>query len=345
MPVVPDQALADVPGTGQKILHLRCGDDIRGGLAEAGIRGEFGTFAYPFVHGPAPSGDDRAAFIETATGFLVETGFAESEEHTRRRLLEEFMLLDASRGMDRVCMWFEHDAYDVLCLLFLLDWYAKNSTPQELSFVCCDGHPSVTDFRGLGQLSPAALRDVGTAFAPVTPEILKLGSACWAAFTASDPRALWDIVERGTPPVPQIATALRRHIRELPDRITGLSHTEYLTLSVLRDHGDIPAGEVFRRYTNDYEPLSFMGDLGFRQCVLLPLARGAAPAIALQAGDGENWWRSTTVRLTETGAALLDDDMDWLAHAGTDRWVGGVHVVSGAPGWRFCREKERPRRS
>lgn len=345
MPVVRDEDLADVPDIGKKTLHLRCGDDIRGGLARAGFRGEFGTFAYPFVHGPAPAGDDRAAFIEIATGFLVETGFAESAEQTRRRLLEEFLLLDASLGMDHVCLWFEHDAYDVLCLLFLLDWYAKNGTPAELTFVCCDGHPSVSDFRGLGQLSPTALREVWGDFARVTPDTLRLGSECWAAYTSSNPTELWAIIERGTPPIPQIAAALRRHIRELPDRITGLSHSEYLTLCVLRDHGDLPAGQVFRRYMEEYEPLAFMGDLGFRQCVLLALARGSSPAIELRAGDGENWWRSTMVSLTGTGRGLLEGEVDWLDVARIDRWVGGAHVTSGGAGWRFCRQNERPCRT
>lgn len=346
MHVVFDDDLPPVPDAGKKTLHLRCGDDIRAGLVEAGFEGEFGTFAYPFVHGPAPAGDDRAAFIETGTRFLVETGFAGSEVETQRRLIDEFSLLDASLGMDRVSLWFEHDAYDVLCLLFLLDWYAKNGVPKELRFVCCDEHPSVEGFRGLGQLSPAALRDLWKHFAPVTPDILALGRECWAAFTASDPTALWNIVERGTPQIPQIAPALRRQVRELPDRVTGLSLTENLTLRVLHDHGDLLAGHVFRHYMLDYEPLVFMGDLGFGQCVLLPLASGPAAAISLQTGNStgnsEDWWQSTTVSLTETGRALLQGDTDWLDTGRVDRWVGGVHVTGGGHDWRYCHQSGQP---
>lgn len=336
-----DDGLPTSPDAGKKTLHLRCGDDIQGGLAEAGFAGEFGTFAYPFVHAPAPKDDDRAAFIETGTRFLVETGFAGSEVETRRRLIEEFMLLDASLGLERVCLWFEHDAYDVLCLLFLLDWYARHGAPKELAFLCCDGHPSVDDFRGLGQLSPSALRDLWRRFSPVTPDILALGQECWSAYTASDPSDMWKIADGGTPQIPQIAPALHRQLRELPDRITGLSLTEQLTLRVLREHGDLPAGQLFRRYMLDYEPLVFMGDLGFRQCVVLPLSRGAA-AINLRADAGEDWWRSTIVSLTATGQALLDGDADWLDIGSVNRWVGGVHVVSGAPAWRFDQDGGPP---
>lgn len=331
-----------MPDAGKKTLHLRCGDDIRGGLVKAGFAGEFGTFAYPFVHGPASQDEDRAAFIETGTRFLVETGFAASEVETRRRLIEEFMLLDASIGMERVCLWFEHDAYDVLCLLFLLDWYARHGVPRELSFLCCDGHPSVDDFHGLGQLSPSALRDVWTNFCPVTPEILALGQECWSAYTASDPSDIWKIVERGTPQVPPVASALYRQMRELPDRVTGLSLTEQLTLSVLGENGDLPAGQLFRRYTLDYEPLVFMGDLGFRQCVLLPLASGPDPAITLATGESDNWWEATLVGLTETGTALLAGQGDWMECAQVERCVGGVQISSGAPVWRFCTQSGAP---
>lgn len=343
MPAGDDDRVPAVPDAGKKTLHLRCGDDIRGGLAEAGFQGEFGTFAYPFVHGPSPAGNDRAAFIKIGTRFLVETGFAQSKVETQRRLIEEFMLLDASIGTDRVCLWFEHDAYDVLCLLFLLDWYAKNGSPKELTYVCCDGHPSVDDFRGLGQLSPAALRDVWGLFSPVTQDILALGSECWSAYTASDPTELWNIIERGTPQIPQIAPALRRQVRELPDQVTGLSLTEYLTLRVLEEHGDLTASDVFRHYTLEHEPLVFMGDLGFRQCVMLPLASGPAAAIDLRTGDDEDWWRSTTVCLTETGKALLAGNADWIDLTPADRWVGGVHVTGDEAGWRYCRESETVR--
>jgi hypothetical protein len=343
MQAVFDDDVPAVPDAGKKTLHLRCGDDIRGGLAEAGLEGEFGTFAYPFVHGPAPTGDDRATFIETGTRFLVDSGFAESEVETQRRLIEEFLLLDASVGIERVCLWFEHDAYDILCLTFLLDWYAKNGAPDDLRFVCCDSHPTVEQFHGLGQLSPGALRNIWSQFLPVTPEILRFGSRCWTAFTGVDPNALWQIAVKGTPELPAAEDAFRRQLKELPHEFSGLSFTEELMLRILQDHGSITAAGLFRRYTIEYEPLVFMGDLGFRQCVLIPMSTGTTPAITMTTSEeDDNWWRSTTVELTACGAALLAGDADWLNIAAVDRWVGGVRVKSGASGWRRCAKTGAP---
>jgi len=331
------------PDANKKTLHLRCGDDIKPVLAEAGFIGEFGTFAYPFVHGPAPVTDDRREFIDRGAEFLIAVGFSDSTDDTRRRLIGEFGLLDASVGFQRVCLWFEHDAYDILCLTFLLDWYAKHGTPGELRFVCCDGHPSVDQFRGLGQLAPGALCEIWSQFSPVTPEILSFGSRCWSAFTDADPTALWQIIVEGTPEIPVAADAFRRQLRELPGEKSGLSFTEELMLQVLRDHGSMSAANLFRRYTLEYEPLVFMGDLGFRQCVLMPMSAGSAPAIRMATSqEDEDWWRSTTIELTPCGSALLAGDADWFDIASVNRWVGGVQVKSGAPVWRRQKKTGAP---
>tara|TARA_R110000868_G_scaffold1253_12_gene9770 strand:+ start:13863 stop:14900 length:1038 start_codon:yes stop_codon:yes gene_type:complete len=331
------------PDAGKKTLHLRCGHDIKSGLHDAGFAGEFQMFAYPFVHGPAPKPGDRRDFIETATNFLVGAGLSDSVVETRYRLIEEFAFLDASIGFERVCLWFEHDSYDLLCLVFLLDWYSKHGTPEELTFVCCDGHPSVDKFLGLGQLSPAALRDVWSLFAPVTPDILEFGSRCWNAFADHDPSAMWRISDSGTPEIPAAAAAFKRQLMELPDRKSGLSLSEYLTLQVLQEHGPVSAGNLFRRYTLEYEPLVFMGDLGFRQCVLAPMGGGDNPAVTLSGStDSDDWWQTTTADITDIGRDLLAGKADWLDIAPVDRWVGGVHVKSGAPGWRWCAETGAP---
>lgn len=338
-----EDGLGSAPDGDSHTLHLRCGDDIKFGLAEAGFVGDFGTFAYPFVHGPAVSADDAATFVETGSGFLVTSGFETDLAATRERLSQEIDLLRAAAGYERVCLWFEHDAYDVLCLVFLLDWFARHPAPPELVFLCCDDHPSVEDFRGIGQLSPAALRDVWQKFSPVSPKVSSFGTRCWNAFRATDPATLAAIAAARTEEIPPAAAALDRQLRELPDMACGLSLAEQLALGILRDEGVITAGALFRTYTLEREPLVFMGDLGFRKCVIEQMASGDAPAIGLITGDdGENWWRSTRVELAPVGEALLAGEANWLELGSVDRWVGGVRIKSGAPGWRWSAEAGTP---
>lgn len=339
-------ALADLgpgaPDGDVRTLHLRCGDDIRSGLAEAGFAGDFGSFPYPFVHGPAFPVEDRAGFVAGGARFLADVAFEPSESAARAALEAGFGLLDIAARYDRVCLWFEHDAYDQLCLAFLLAWFGRNPCPADLRFVCCEAHPSVERFIGIGQLSPKALLGLWDDFAPVTEDILAWGVRTWRAVCSADPTGLWEIARNGTPEVPCAAAAFLRQLRELPGRGDGLSYTERLALAVLRDRGPLKAGELFRAYVREYEPLPFMGDLGFRDCVLLPLSDGAAPAIAFETEEGETWWRATTVSLTDAGEDYLDTVRDWRAVAPGRRWVCGVRVDAGTPDWRWCDEAGRP---
>ena len=58
----------------QDVLHIRCGDDIRDKLAEAGVEGDFLSFADPAWLGPPPAFNawlaGRAALIAERTSTI-----------------------------------------------------------------------------------------------------------------------------------------------------------------------------------------------------------------------------------------------------------------------------------
>ncbi len=326
-----------------RTLHIRCGSDIRDGLAIAGFRGDYLSFAYPFVHGPAPSADPISNFIDTGARFLASVGFGQSEDAARARLTEEFAGLDKAPGYDRVCFWFEHDAYDQLCLIFLLDWFAKPSRrPIQVDLICCTGYPGVTDFHGLGELPPEALRRLWPGRRPVTMAQYGLGQQAWHALIQPTPEALFDLVAPGTPQLPPMAPAILRQLRELPASTNGLGLSEQLALTILKREGPMTGGRLFGRYTNNYEPLVFMGDLGFYNIILRRLAAAPNPAITHEKeSGGRDWWRNV-MHLTQTGIDLLESHVNWLQIAPVDRWVGGTEIQSGAPAWCWDQQSGRP---
>jgi hypothetical protein len=52
--------------------------------------------------------------------------------------------------------------------------------------------------------------------------------------------------------------------------------------------------------------------------------------------------RRTRVTITGAGRDVLDGRSDWIALAGIDRWVGGVHLT-GDDVWRWDERSEGPR--
>ncbi len=75
--------------------------------------------------------------------------------------------IDEAADADEVVLWFEHDLFDQLNLIWLLDALAGAGTPeQRVRLVVIGEHPEVDPFHGLGQLSPAQLLALFPAVRP-----------------------------------------------------------------------------------------------------------------------------------------------------------------------------------
>ena len=54
-----------------RVLHIRCGSDIRETLQAAGIEGDFLEFSDPVCQGPVPADTDEDGFRKIRTRFVV----------------------------------------------------------------------------------------------------------------------------------------------------------------------------------------------------------------------------------------------------------------------------------
>ena len=98
-------------------LHIRCGDDIRDRLVEAGIEGDYLSFADPAWLGPPPASNawiaGRAALIAERTGL--------SRQKIRADLGDAYWrLARAPADYWRIVLWGEHDLYDQAALVRVL---------------------------------------------------------------------------------------------------------------------------------------------------------------------------------------------------------------------------------
>jgi hypothetical protein len=319
----------DTAGT----LHLRCGSDIQVALKRAGFVGDFQAFTDPFCQGPVrdlPRAEflaERAQFIGAAYGLYPD--------NVLRRLQGEYGALDDLRRYERVVLWFEHDSYDQLILAFLLKTLGKRGLP-DLELVCADGAPGVDRFAGLGQLAPEVIRLLWDRRQPVTAEHAALGVRVWSALTCASPEPLFAIASAGTPALPAMAGAILRHLQELPSTASGLSLTEQLALDLLAEHGPMTAQRLFARLNREREPLPFLGDAMFWP-VLAGMADGRRPLIEAppDGADHHNGWPGRRINLTAHGALVRQGSADWQVDAPAPRWVGGVEIAPGEPGWRW----------
>jgi len=321
----------------RRTLHIRCGSDIREKLTRAGFAGDFLEFADPYCQGPVPRDGDllsiRAAFVASRYGL--------SREESERRLKEEYEgLAKAPTRYGRLALWFEHDSYDQLVLARVLAEFEALIARPAIELICVDHFPAIDRFIGLGQLDEVELRLLWSARKPVTEDQLRLGVAAWSALRDPSPASLAALAATGTPMLPEMAPALRRHLQELPWTGDGLSLTQRLSLQALAT-GSRTFSQIFAELSRRTEPRPFLGDR-MLWTIIEEMTHGDDVPIVLDPATEADGWPNRRVSLTETGRALLDGKLDWLTLNPPERWIGGVRIVPGSDAWRWSPERDGP---
>jgi len=177
------------------ILHIRCGDDIRDKLVEAGIEGDYLSFADPAWLGPPPAFNawlaGRAALIAERTGLPRQKVRAELGEAYWR-------LARAPADYSHIVLWLEHDLYDQAALVRVLASFALRKTLPRIELICIDRFRGIKRFTGLGQLTPAQLASLWPKRKRVGRRQLALGARAWAALRALTPEPLEALLKSGT---------------------------------------------------------------------------------------------------------------------------------------------------
>jgi len=310
-------------------IHVRCGHDIQAKLRKAGIAGDYLALADPMWLGPpaaSVSGQDGRARLIAARCDLPVTA-------VRRQLAEAAWWLDRlAAHYDHVALWYEHDLYDQASLVRVLASQASRPALPRIELVAADRFPGVGRFIGLGQLSAGQLASLWPRRVPVGRRHLTLGARAWAALQAGTPRSIEALLASDLGALPFLGAALVRHLQELPWTTDGLALTERLILSCLANSPRTVA-ELFRD-AQARDPQPYVGDLFFVSMVRDLLAAPRSP-IAIADTTRRLDWPRRVVHLTSLGRALLQGGHDWQAERPTGRWVGGIPVRAGEPGWRW----------
>ncbi|MBS1811886.1 MAG: DUF1835 domain-containing protein [Acidobacteria bacterium] len=322
------------------MLHITNGDSAADLIKDAVFSGQILSWRDVLHEGPVPAGlsltqlsDVRASYI-AAQGWgalaTVKASFAERDETLTR-----------FREHEEIVLWFEHDLYDQLQLIQLLDWfYGRDRGASRLSLICIGEYPGIHPFHGLGQLNPDQLASLFPVRRSVSPKEMKTGHLAWHAFTSPDPTEIEKILATNISALPFLRNALLRHLQQFPSTTNGLSRTEQQILAAVAagHHGP---GEIFQ-YDQSQEEQVFMGDWTL-WCYVKGLCEGDLPLLAVENGesfylpfDGPSpEFGAQKLVLTEAGQSVLADESDHLELNGLDRWLGGVRLQYPEAIWRW----------
>ncbi|HUI41375.1 MAG TPA: DUF1835 domain-containing protein [Terriglobia bacterium] len=305
-------------------LHITNGDSVE--LRETGLGGEVLTWRDMLHEGPVPAGltlDElrpvRARFLADLSGTAELEVLADLER--RDRTLARFA------EFEEVVLWFEHDLYDQLQLIQIVDWLARQERGGvNLSLICTGTY--------LGMSRPAELRALYPTRRAVAVEQFALASRAWEAFSSADPKALVELIREDTSALPYLHGALLRHLEQFPSVRNGLSRTERQILEIV-EGGASRAGDLFRA-DQACEERVFMGDLAFFSHVRR-LAAGRRPLLEITGALSAVG--TSALAITPAGTAVLHGAADAVNLNGIDRWLGGVRLHGGKV-WRWNGENQ-----
>ena len=203
-------------------LIITNGDDAVARMREAGIRGEILPWRDILHEGPVPPSLPLEDLSAVRADFLAQRGWLPKEELHAAFRSRDAMIRRHSE-FESVVLWFEHDLYDQLQLIQLLDFFATERR---------EGLYLIQAGKYLGLEKPKALKAHFHLMEPVTEAQLALARLAWNGFRAPTPE-LWAGLLRGSTRIlPFLRLAMLRLLEELPHPASGLSRTEATILSL-----------------------------------------------------------------------------------------------------------------
>ena len=321
------------------MLHVTNGSVVVTRLHDLGLPGRALPWDDVLHEGPVRAGLDHATLRGERAAYLSTVGF-DGADIIERGLMARDAALAAALSEDEVVLWFEHDLYDQLHLLQILDRLDHPRTTAVLA----------DDY--LGGQRPNTLRAWFAARQVITDSQRALAARAWAAFRNPDPAELVAFISDHSAPAPDgvadphrgfrhLVPALRRHLQQFPWTGTGLSRTQAQSLSAVAA-GAVRVRDAFIAANHELEPAVFMGDSTW-WCHIRPLIVAPRPLLEVHGQKPPTWqdpawWHddaaAPTLVVTADGEAVLQGRADHVALNGIDRWLGGVHVTTKSL-WRW----------
>ena len=300
-------------------LHITNGDAVQ--LNQTGLGGTVIFWRDVLHEGPVPAGLTLDQMTAVRARFLARYG-DQKEAEILESMRKRDRALQGFREHGEVVLWFEHDLYDQLQLLQILDWFSYQELGSTLLSLIQSDHY-------LGPLVPAQLAHLYPSRRRVTGAELQLAQRAWHAFCSSTPAALVELISEDSSALPFLRSALVRHLEQFPSDTNGLSRTEKQILEIV-EGGVSNVGAIFRA-DQSREDRIFMGDLTFFSYVQ-GLVEISVPLLEI-IRDG-NPFAKTVLRITPRGRKVLHNEEDHIRLNGIDRWLGGVRM-QGTKAWRW----------
>ena len=321
------------------MLHIHNGDSTAGTARNAGIPGEHLAWREALVCGPAPAGLSQEEFLDVRAAHLADA-YKVPIEKCAAELQAMHEALAHFGEHEELVLWFEHDLFCQVHLIYLLNWFARRELGQtKLSLICVDEFPGLQVFHGLGQLAEEQLLSLWPQRKEITSAQMDLAARAWDAYSSPDAAKLIILLRDDLTELPFLKPALLKHLERFPSIRNGLGRVENVGLSLIAA-GRQKFKSLFPAFSLR-EPEYGFGDAQL-YVAMQRMANAGTPL--LKQSDGDNTKMDpariflSSFEITEPGAAIIAGDEDFVIKNGIDLWLGGIHLEGREAPWRWDEE-------
>lgn len=315
-------------------LLITDGDQTADLLAAAGSRAIILPWRDVLHDGPLPALDTLEAVSAVRADYLAQR-FNLDAETSRGSFAERDAVMRRHAEFDRIELWFEHDLYDQLQLLQVLDFFAREERTNGIVLVQANNF--------FAQERPDTVMRFAIDGVRIGPSHLRTASTIWGELTAPTPES---IARRAAKPIkgfPFLQAALARFLEELPQPDSGLNRAEMRLLDAVGMDELSPAA-LFQQ-AREAEDAPFMGTWPFYAVIDslafcdFPLISGLHARYSHADSEVHAEYVTAPLLLTDMGEDILSGAQDHVKTNGMDRWWGGTEL-KGFSAWRFDRRSQ-----
>jgi hypothetical protein len=328
------------------MLHIHNGDSAADRAKRSVLPGEHFAWRESLITGPTPRGLLADEWRRVRSGHLSEAYGAELHECEQSLLRQEEMLASAPEH-EEVVLWFEHDLFCQLHLIYLLNWFSQRSIGQtKLSSICIGEFHGKENFRGLGELTSGELASLFPARQGVPPAKLELAASAWQAYCSANPTDIEKFLQRETSALPFLKAALRAHLQRFPATKNGLGRIENRALQLIHE-GRNSFSDLFPKF-GELEPVYGLGDAQF-WLALQRMSVAREPLLTIKGVGNEEMGqqvltpeiiRNARLELTVLGELVRSGEADFARLNDIDLWLGGVHLQAQDNLWRWDEDSQ-----
>lgn len=258
----------------------------------------------------------RRAWLAVYAGEPAATGY-------EQQVVRELEKLANPAEYDEIYLWFEHDLFCQINLVFLLAQLADRPRgATKIKQVSVDSVPDEPFFKGMGQLTGAQLATLYLQAEELTEHELAVAGRVWRAYAEPEPLAVQKLLDADFGRLRFLKNALILHLQRFPFTSNHLNLIEHLLTAILME-GPLPEARLIGRYLQQ-DRVYGITDLSVAEYI--------------RQLNGKLWaYTDEGVSLTESGADVIAGRRQLNP---VERWLGGFYQTADSP-YRWDSELEK----